>query len=145
MLHGCIPVFIGPPYHSQPFFPELDYAAFSVFYHVKAYSQWVDTEARGWILDLWDLDTDASKHMILVPTLTAIEESLRNISHSEIVSKQKALAAARPAFIWKARFADSRPPTAVDLILKSLCPSTITFEPISMAELYNIESDADLE
>ena len=35
MLAGCIPVFIGPPYHNMPLAEHIDYKAASIFLHVE--------------------------------------------------------------------------------------------------------------
>ena len=35
MLSGCIPVFIGPPYHNMPLSEYADYKATSIFLHVE--------------------------------------------------------------------------------------------------------------
>ena len=139
MLHGCIPVFVGPPWHSLPFFQELDYPTFSLFFHVASYSQWVDQEAAVWLLDLWDLDADVGTRMKHVQELSEIEVTLRAIPKHEVVSLQMALSVARPAFLWKRKFDDYRPSvttTAVDLILRRLCPTQEFWEPIPRAEFW---------
>lgn len=136
MLYGCIPVFIGPPWHSLPFFQELEYPTFSLFYHVANYGQWVDQSSAGWIIDLWDLDIDVGKDMKHVQELSEVEASLRAIPKHEVVSLQLALSIARPAFLWKRKFDEHRPSvttTAVDLILRRLCPTQEFWRPIPVA------------
>lgn len=36
VLSGCIPVFIGPPWHAMPLARHLDYTAFAVFVNVRS-------------------------------------------------------------------------------------------------------------
>ena len=35
VLSGCIPVFLGPPYHNTPLSQWVDFPAFSIFIHVQ--------------------------------------------------------------------------------------------------------------
>ncbi len=133
VLHGCIPVFIGPPWHSQPFVQELDYSLFSLFFHVKNFQQWVDMEMESWVLDLWALDQDVRNATIHVTDLTEIEGILRSLPKRIVVTKQMALAVARPAFLWKKRFDAKRPSvttTAIDFIYRRLCPQQEHWKPI---------------
>jgi Exostosin family len=43
-LTGCIPVFVGPPFHAMPFSQEISYAASAVFINV--------TLSRSWLKDI---------------------------------------------------------------------------------------------
>lgn len=107
-----------------------------MFYHVANYRQWVDQDAAGWIIDLWDLDIDLGKGMKHVQELPDVVTSLRAIPKHEVVSLQLALKIARPAFLWKRTFDEYRPShttTAVDLILRRLCPDQETWQPIPAA------------
>ncbi len=144
VLHGCIPVFIGPPWHSQPFVPELDYSLFSLFFSVKNLQQWVDLATESWVLDLWALDQDVGNATIYVTELTEIEGILRSLPKRTVASKQMALAAARPAFLWEKRFDAKRPSvtdTAVDFIYRRLCPQQEHWKPIPADDFW--EDDAD--
>jgi hypothetical protein len=38
---GCIPVFIGPPYHAMPFEKEIDYVSSALFINVTNSSSWL--------------------------------------------------------------------------------------------------------
>ena len=144
MLHGCIPVFIGPPWHSQPFVPELNYTTFSLFFHVKSFHQWVDQEAEQWVLDLWDLDQDVRNATRNVTELKDIEGVLRSLSRRHVVSKQLAISVARPAFLWKKRFDAKRPSittTAIDFIYRRLCPEQESWIPMPADDFWKKGAD----
>jgi hypothetical protein len=68
-LMGCIPVFVGPPYHAMPFEKEIDYGASAVFINVTNSSSWLGDVVMQWsypaipevrpaIVDLATLDRD---------------------------------------------------------------------------------------
>lgn len=40
MMAGCLPVFLGPPYHTMTFHQEVDYKAIGLFYNVSEYNLW---------------------------------------------------------------------------------------------------------
>ena len=43
MMAGCIPTFVGPPYHSMPFVEDVDYRDAAIFFNVTNYSAWLET------------------------------------------------------------------------------------------------------
>lgn len=51
MLAACIPVFVGPPYHSMPFHHTIDWAAAGVFFNISDYKSWLGEEFQ------WSLST----------------------------------------------------------------------------------------
>ena len=51
MLAACIPVFVGPPYHSMPFHHSIDWAAAGVFFNISDYKSWLREEFQ------WSLST----------------------------------------------------------------------------------------
>lgn len=40
IISGCVPVFVGPPFHTLPFLPLLKYEDMALFFHVKDSSAW---------------------------------------------------------------------------------------------------------
>lgn len=47
-LAGCIPVFLGPPYHAMPFEQEVDYGASAVFINVSDSAAWLGDIRMSW-------------------------------------------------------------------------------------------------
>lgn len=128
----------------MPFAPELDYATFSLFFHVENFHQWVDPETTQWVLDLWDLDQDVSSATRNVTELKDIEGILRGLTRRDVVSKQIAMFIARPAFLWKKRFDAKRPSittTAIDFIYRRLCPEQESWKPIPADDFWKKDAD----
>lgn len=48
---GCIPVFVGPPFHAMPFARHVDYAASSVFINLTDTRKWFGKEKAQWYLN----------------------------------------------------------------------------------------------
>jgi hypothetical protein len=48
---GCIPVFVGPPFHAMPFARHVDYAASSVFINLTDTRKWFGKEKAQWHLN----------------------------------------------------------------------------------------------
>ena len=48
---GCIPVFVGPPFHAMPFARHVDYAASSVFINLTDTRKWFGKERAQWHLN----------------------------------------------------------------------------------------------
>ena len=42
MLAGCVPVFVGPPYHSMPMSGFVPYDDLAIVYNISQYSSWLD-------------------------------------------------------------------------------------------------------
>ena len=52
MLTGCIPVFVGPPYHSLPFIDDLDgldYRDASFVLNITNHSAWLPEPMHVWL------------------------------------------------------------------------------------------------
>ena len=47
-LSGCVPVFLGPPFHVLPLADAIDYASFSIFIRVRDAGAWIDPAAPRW-------------------------------------------------------------------------------------------------
>ena len=47
---GCVPVFIGPPWHAMPFPEVVDYRAAAVVVHMSDISRWASFGAK-WVLE----------------------------------------------------------------------------------------------
>ena len=40
-MAGCIPVFLGPPYHTMPLAEDVNYRSIGIFFNISAYSSWL--------------------------------------------------------------------------------------------------------
>lgn len=45
---GCIPVFVGEPFHTLPLAGDVDYKSFALFVNVSDNSPWVNTSSPKW-------------------------------------------------------------------------------------------------
>lgn len=50
MLAGCVPVFVGPPWHAMPFPEAVDYRTAAVVVHMADISRWANFGAK-WVLE----------------------------------------------------------------------------------------------
>lgn len=58
---GCIPVFVGPPFHAMPFGRHVDYAASSIFVNLTDTRKWFGKEKAQWHLNPRVLDKHRGK------------------------------------------------------------------------------------
>jgi hypothetical protein len=49
-IAGCIPVFIGPPYHAIPFEKEVDYQSSAIFINITGSDLWMNGSVMEWSL-----------------------------------------------------------------------------------------------
>lgn len=80
---GCIPVFLGPPFHSMPMVSDLDYSKLAVFVNLVDHtkSMWKITDLRMQDGDL-EPDERINKEPIEVPYLLDAIQHLQNIPAS---------------------------------------------------------------
>lgn len=127
VLGGCIPVFLGPPFHSMPFSKEVDYKAFAVFFKVlnnETLSLWWGDkpvpkrhEFGGVLTDRLDALDEAFE----VGNLEEIGQILLALDKKFIMKKQEALARYQHYFQFVPRIGVSDVPTAVDAIIHNMC------------------------
>ena len=83
MLAGCIPVFLGPPYHSMPFSHTINWGAAGVFFNISMYEQWLEDDFQ-WRLDpstrvnspqearWWSPDADVYSSLVQVDSVDQV-------------------------------------------------------------------------
>lgn len=117
ILMGCIPVFVGPPFHALPLGRYVDYNSIGYFFHVK-HANWDFQSADAQNVDMWRLDSPVT--MIDVDFLIDIYTFLRDVRDCEIKRKQRALRDNRRFFVYEGTLKEEKP-QAVDVVLHSLC------------------------
>lgn len=124
IMAGCIPVIIGPPYHTLPFAQDVDYKSFAVFFNVtnletlKLY--WPNQLLEGYMLPE---RLDLQSKVINIQTLDEIAVALidrARFSDEDIVSRQTALLLYKSRFLFK-REGDEFEPDAVATIIDNAC------------------------
>jgi hypothetical protein len=80
-MTGCIPVFVGPPFHTMPLTHQVDYSSFALFFNITESASWNVNETVQWELSMekrggandahfWIPDMpDIAAHLIAMPTL----------------------------------------------------------------------------
>eukprot|EP00884_Botryococcus_braunii_P001170 jgi/Botrbrau1/11053/Bobra.92_2s0024.1 len=115
VMTGCIPVFVGPPYHTMPLTNALDYSKFALFFNVTGEASWNVNQTIRWELDLalrcpaptfsefWVPDMkDIFSYTINVPSVMDMVGYLRTMNHQRIRQLQVGLRAVRALFLYMA-------------------------------------------
>ncbi|GAB4814865.1 hypothetical protein N2152v2_001911 [Parachlorella kessleri] len=130
VLAGCIPVFIGPPFHTLPLAADIDYPSFSVFVNMTNTTDWVYTqpyEGRNLainmlpVLRMWSLDADIRPTQMRQATSFAdMLQQLRAIPPAAVHALQQALAQERGKFMF-APLPGQQGTPLTDIVLQRLC------------------------
>eukprot|EP00887_Chlorella_sp_A99_P007121 scaffold2.g7121.t1 len=105
-LSGCVPVFIGPPFHTIPLVQDIDYRFFAIFINVTGTGEWIDPHAARWqhnhmISRVWKLDDKAAElSFVNVATLQEAVQYLRSLPVPSILKCQAALMRDRLKFFY---------------------------------------------
>ena len=115
---GCVPVFLGPPFHSMPLALDIDYSSIAIFIHI------VDHTKSIWNIDEMsmqdgDLEPDQKirQSPVEVPSVIDAIRHLRNIPATHTRSMFNALNKEREKFIYDSISEDS----AGNTIIKRMC------------------------
>jgi hypothetical protein len=113
VLSGCIPVFLGPPYHALPMAATVDYSYFSVFFKMNDTTAWDWGPSEEESLNnnnnnnnnnnLWGLEEDSGHALHAgkeVGSFSEAVELLLATPASRVRALQRALDGARPFFYW---------------------------------------------
>lgn len=110
MLASCIPVFLGPPYHSMPFQSTVDWAIAGVFFNISDYHHWLEDEF-SWSLSSSEPALSPQQAKWWVPD-ARIESEMVNVDDAEQVSKTHDVCcytSVRSNLTWAACFAQILP------------------------------------
>ena len=105
VLSGCIPVFIGPPFHSLPLQLDVDYKAMGIFINITN-SSWIDQDSphhlqNKLISHLWPLDDySLEESLIGMENLYEVIDYLRTIPPEEEAKKRRSVLQQRFKFYY---------------------------------------------
>lgn len=130
VLSGCVPVFLGPPFHSLPLAQDVDYAGMAVFLSVRD-TPWVDTASPNALQNhmaarLWPLDDPALEAAVVhVDSLEAAIDYLREMDPQVVAAKRAAVLRERLKFYYGAAPAaaggDGKASALGELAMKRMC------------------------
>lgn len=142
-IAGCIPVFVGPPFHAMPFEKEVDYIASAIFLNVTNSSAWLRDIVMEWEFPMvpsggWDhklvgLNIAAKQvespkwwfpwvplhALVNVDELGDVVAHLRALPPKQIQAMQRAVRRQRSKFIY--RWGRPGRPGALDIIVDNIC------------------------
>jgi hypothetical protein len=142
-IAGCVPVFVGPPYHTMPFEKEVDYAESAVFLNITDSKDWLRDDvmewefpmvpSAGWAHDLlnmsaleresespkWWFPWIEMKHLMTIEKLDDIIPTLRSIPLERIQALQRGVQKQRSKFLYM--WGTPGMPGALDIVLDNIC------------------------
>lgn len=117
---GCIPVFLGPPFHAMPMVRDVDYSNIALFIHM------VDHSRSLWALDEMAMadgdlepDTRIRSNPIEVPNIIDAINHLRNIPAALAQKLHHAILQESHKFSYQS--AGSERESAVDIAIRLMC------------------------
>ena len=126
ILSGCIPVFIGAPFHTLPLAQDIDWGSAAVFLQVAQTDAWINATSGNWrhnnlINMAWKLDAPIGNSIIAVETIEAGLDYLQSgISAENVASKQQELKKIESLFDY--RLPEDRSPSRLgELVVDKLC------------------------
>ena len=105
VLSGCIPVFIGPPFHSLPLHLDVDYGSMGIFVNVTN-SSWIDEGSphhlkNKLVTHIWPLDNvEIEKQIIPVDNIHEVVDYLRNLPPEVEAAKRQSVLQQRLKFYY---------------------------------------------
>lgn len=97
VLSGCIPVFIGPPFHSLPLHLDVDYSSMGIFLNVTNSSSWIDETSphhlkNKLVTHLWPLDdVNLEAQLIPIDSMVHAVDYLRNLPPEVELAKRRSV------------------------------------------------------
>lgn len=135
-LAGCIPVFIGSPWHALPLASHVDYARAAVFIEIEDDSAWIDATQLRWqagpeVKEAWSLPAALRESIVHLPSMAHVVPYLRSMPEADVLAKRAAVAADAlkfyypPAPAWATLPGDGYGGTTGsvlgDLVVRELC------------------------
>lgn len=130
ILSGCIPVFIGPPFHSLPLELDVDYKSMGIFINVTN-SNWIDANSSHHLQNrlvshLWPLDDSTlEQEVVHVDDLREVVDYLRNFPQEEEFKKRRSVLQQRFKFYYgpvpTSAGGDGVTSELADLAMKHMC------------------------
>jgi hypothetical protein len=117
VLAGCIPVFIGPPFHAFPMAHVVPYTAFAFFFSFNASKLWPDNtggaEERVWLADI-----DIADVTIPVQSPADVLQHLEGLGDAEAKRRLSIMSLYRQYFWYQPMLSATGQQMAVDAILE---------------------------
>lgn len=124
VLAGCLPVFVGPPWHTMPLIDEIDYRTFGTFIRIADTTPYIikdDTRGTSNIMR-WTVkpEGDIEDCIIDVPTLADVLPALRRVHTSEREAKFAAMLSVKSLF-WYPPMPGTNTSALGDVVIRHLC------------------------
>ena len=89
VLEGCVPVFVGPPFHTLPLAKDIDWLGMGVFIEV-AQRPWVlaEREKDRRELELWAPDADFQRQVVRLESVAEVYPYLKTLPPDVVAAKQ---------------------------------------------------------
>jgi hypothetical protein len=130
IMAGCIPVFIGPPFHALPLVGDVDYASMGIFINVTN-SDWIDMTSANFLQNsmvtkVWPLeDAAAAATLVEVASLQEALRYLRNIPRQLETMKRRAVLRERWKLYYSAKpigdGGDGQQSELAELLMQKMC------------------------
>ncbi|KDD75549.1 hypothetical protein H632_c623p1 [Helicosporidium sp. ATCC 50920] len=137
VLAGCIPVFVGPPYHTLSMPLDVDYASIGIFVDV-AHRPWIIQDKKGQrksksnsprMMYIWALDAAlAPGTMQRIGKIDELHGFLRNLPASVLRAKQAALEREKYKLYYDAPPGKDRSVLG-EIVVRHMCEYAQTLEP----------------
>jgi hypothetical protein len=104
MAAGCIPVFVGPPWHALPLSPFIDYFSFALFFFLEEQT-WHRGDSERFEPDPWTAQTllFGGNGVTRVANVEEMLRQLQNVSLAEVAYRRRGVAKYAPFFVFRAK------------------------------------------
>jgi len=130
ILAGCVPVFIGPPFHTLPLAQFVDYSTMGIFFNISS-PTWLNDSSSNHLQNhmvgkVWRLDDHALESSVI--TVDTIEDAvayLREMSEEAVAAKRRAVLAERWKFYYgprpESQGGDGKTSALGELLMQQMC------------------------
>jgi hypothetical protein len=120
MAAGCVPVFVGPPWHALPLSPFIDYFSFALFFHLVE-QPWLRGDTGIFEPDPWTAQTLLSgKGVSRVSGVPELLRRLQGMDNAEVARRRRGVAKFAPYFVFLEPGANSSA-SAGSLLMSAVC------------------------
>ena len=132
IVNGCVPLFVGPPFHELPFDTYVDYSEFSLAFYVR---EWRQVLGRFADSPQYTTTFGQKRYLVSSPPPVVIEvdtphdvlHALRDISAERLKALQAGVARIRSLFMYEPRIEGL--PSALDVIMHHVCTVSARKDP----------------
>ena len=130
VLAGCIPVFLGPPFHSLPLAPQVDYAGMAIFMNLTQ-ATWINDSSPNHLQNhmvqrVWRLDDPSLEaEIVSVGSVADAVAYLRALPEHVVAEKRAAVLRERLKFYYgpvpESAGGDGRSSELGELLMRQMC------------------------